>query len=148
MKPVNKILTADNILGLYQANQERLEKLAYQGLIAAQILSNRTAVARGWYNDPVTGEPLKERNFGEVVSLMHSELSEALEADRKDLMDDKLSHRNGVEVEFADCIIRILDTAEATDRDVAGSFIEKNRFNQVRSDHDLDDRATAHGKKY
>jgi hypothetical protein len=79
---------------------------------------------------------------------MHSELSEALEAFRKDLTDDKLPHRSGIEVEFADCIIRILDTAAALGLDVAGAVIEKNRFNAQRADHKLENRAAAGGKKF
>jgi hypothetical protein len=122
------------------------ELRAYTGLQCAQDLAHRTARDAGWYLDPATGEPV-ERNFGEVVALMHSELSEALEADRKGLMDDKLPHRDGREVEFADCIIRILDTAAALGLDVAGALIEKNRFNRERADHKLEARK-AGGKKY
>jgi hypothetical protein len=122
------------------------EAVAYAGLREAQALAHKTATDAGWYRDPQTGAPV-ERNFGEVIALMHSELSEALEADRKDLMDDKLPHRTGVEVEFADCIIRILDTAAALGLDVAGALIEKNRFNRERADHKLAARA-AGGKKY
>lgn len=127
-------------------DMDEAERAAYQGLRAAQYIAHKTASDAGWYHDPATGEPVK-RNFGEVVALMHSELSEALEADRKGLMDDKLPHRDGREVEFADCIIRILDTGEALGLDVAGAFIEKNRFNKKRADHKLEARA-AGGKRY
>jgi len=123
-----------------------LEDLAYQGIIAAQELAHKTATEAGWYTDPKTGEPIT-RNFGELIALMHSELSEALEADRKGLMDDKLPHRDGREVEFADCIIRILDTSAALGFNLAGAVIEKNRYNQNRADHKLDAR-NAGGKKY
>jgi hypothetical protein len=122
------------------------ERLAFQGLQEAQRLANETAVNAGWYRNPQTGEPI-DRNFGEVVALMHSELSEALEAHRKSLMDDHLPHRPGMEVEFADCIIRILDTAATLGLDVAGALIEKNRFNRERADHKLAVRA-AGGKLY
>lgn len=122
------------------------EKQAFAGIEAAMDIAHTTATNAGWYTDPATGKPV-ERNFGEVVALMHSELSEALEADRKGLMDDKLPHRDGREVEFADCIIRIFDTARAMNMDLAGAIIEKNRFNRERSDHKLSNRA-AGGKKY
>lgn len=81
------------------ATEEELR--AHSGIIAAQELAHRTATNAGWYTDPATDLPV-ERNFGEVVALMHSELSEALEHHRKSTMDDKLPHRSGVEVEFAD----------------------------------------------
>lgn len=127
-------------------NMTKLEEFAYLGLEKAQELAHRTATDAGWYLNPKTGQPIN-RNFGEVVALMHSELSEALEADRKCLKDDKLPHRDGREVEFADCIIRILDTAAALGLDVAGALIEKNRYNQRRADHKLENRA-AGGKRY
>jgi NTP pyrophosphatase (non-canonical NTP hydrolase) len=116
------------------------------GLNHAIELAHRTATEAGWYRDPATGAPVK-RNFGEVLALMHSELSEALEADRKNLMDDKLPHRSGVEVELADCCIRIFDTARALGLDLAGAIIEKNRFNRERADHKIEARA-AGGKRY
>ena len=122
------------------------ERYAYNGIRGAQRLAHKTATNAGWYRNPETGEEI-QRNFGEVVALMHSELSEALEADRKGLKDDKLPHRDGREVEFADCIIRILDTAAALGLDVAGALIEKNRYNKQRADHKLENRA-AGGKKY
>ena len=129
------------------------EKLTFEELVIlygikqAQKTCHETAVYRGWYNirEDCTVEP---RNFGEVVALMHSELSEALEADRTSAKDDKLPHRDGREVEFADLIIRVLDTAEALNLDVAGALIEKNKYNATREDHSLEARNSEHGKKY
>ncbi len=48
-------------------------------------------------------------NTGEKIALMHSELSEALEADRKNLDAEHIPGFTGVEEELADGIIRILD---------------------------------------
>jgi hypothetical protein len=61
-----------------------------------------------WWSDPATGQRL-QRNRGTMFALMHSELSEALEGIRKDLMDDHLPHRKTEEVELADFVIRALD---------------------------------------
>lgn len=122
------------------------EKATHVGIRAGMLLSHETATNAGWYTDPETGAPV-ERNVGEVIALMHSELSEALEAHRKSLMDDKLPERSGIEVEFADCLIRIFDTAEALGLDLAGAVIDKNRFNKVRADHKLEARR-AGGKRY
>lgn len=101
----------------------------------------------GWWHDIETGEPL-ERNVGELLCLMHSELSEAMEADRKDLMDDKLPHRKGLEVELADLMIRVLDVAGASGMDIGGAIVEKLEYNLKRADHKPENRIKEGGKKY
>jgi hypothetical protein len=138
-------MAGDKKLNTFEMTQD--EHDAYTGLRMAQYIAHKTATDAGWYTDPKTGQPIN-RNFGEVVALMHSELSEALEADRKGLKDDKLPHRDGREVEFADCVIRIFDTCAALGLDLAGAIIEKNRYNRNRADHKLENRAQAGGKAY
>jgi NTP pyrophosphatase (non-canonical NTP hydrolase) len=100
-----------------------------------------------WWVHLDTGERL-DRNVGEMIALVHSELSEALEAHRKNLMDDKLTHRPGIEVELADAVIRIFDMAGGLGLDLGGALEEKLEFNQKREDHKREHRLSDKGKKY
>lgn len=101
-----------------------------------------------WWHNPVTGEALVDRNKGELIALMHSELSEALEGVRKNSMDDKLPHRRMEEVELADCLIRIFDYAGNWHLDLEGAYQEKRAYNAQRADHSLEARKAAGGKKF
>lgn len=113
-----------------------------------KVLCERVHVANEkWWRNPLSGNRI-ERNFGELMMLAVSELAEALEGDRKDLMDDKLPHRKMAEVEIADCIIRLFDTAEGLGMDLAGAFEEKMAYNATREDHTHEARLKANGKKY
>lgn len=104
------------------------------------------AVRGGWWHN-LDGTP-KDRNDAEMICLMHSELSEAMEGVRKNLMDDKLPHRKMVEVELADCIIRICDFAGGRGLDVGGAIVEKLAYNAHRADHKPENRAAEGGKKF
>ena len=117
------------------------------GINTAQKLCHGLAVSSGWWSDPATGQ-WKDRNDCEMIALMHSELSEALEGLRKDLMDDHLPHRKQVEMELADTLIRIFDYAGARGLDLGGAVIEKLAYNQSRADHKLENRAQEGGKKF
>lgn len=88
------------------------------------------------------------RNTGELLCLIHSEVSEAMEGDRKNLMDDKLPHRKMLEVELADAMIRIFDLAGAKDLDLGGAIAEKRAYNTNRADHKVENRLKDDGKKY
>lgn len=100
-----------------------------------------------WWQDPRTGEPIK-RNKGELLALIHSEISECLEGERKNLMDDKLPHRKMAEVELVDAIIRILDYAGGFGYDLQGAYDEKMAYNAVRQDHKHEARIIAGGKQF
>lgn len=118
-------------------------------LTAAQTLTDschNRAFNNGWWNDPVTGERVV-RPVPELLCLIHSEVSEALEGFRKNLMDDHLPSRKMLEVELADAVIRIFDMAGGYDLDIAGAIVEKLNYNDSRADHKPENRAGEHGKK-
>lgn len=100
-----------------------------------------------WWVDLKTGEPL-QRNVGELLMLVVSELAEAMEGHRKGLVDDKLPHRTMFEVEIADAVIRLLDIAAGMQLDLGGAFVEKMAFNAVRADHKSEHRLAPGGKAY
>lgn len=117
---------------------------AIDNLVFACHIAN---VKAGWWTVPGTEEKA-ERNVGEMIALCHSELSEGLEGDRKDLMDDKLPHRKMLEVELADAVIRICDLAGAKGYNLGDALVEKMAFNAARVDHTLAHRAAPGGKSY
>lgn len=100
-----------------------------------------------WWHDLETGEPLN-RNKGELLMLIVSEVAEAMEGERKDLMDDHLPHRKMAEVELADAVIRILDYSCAFGYDLDGAVAEKREYNKHRKDHTREARLAANGKKW
>lgn len=100
-----------------------------------------------WWHDPLTGAKL-DRNKGELLALIHSEISECLEGERKDLMDDHLPHRRMAEVELADALIRIFDYAGGFGYDLGGAFVEKLIYNAKRADHKPEERVKEGGKKF
>lgn len=123
---------------------------------------HQTAVEHGWWDNDVIcfNCSTNERNFGEQIGLMHSELSEALEEYRNgrpldylyfsdygdesevdiNLVCDKDNFGNlasvckleGVGAEFADTIIRILDTCEKYGIDIEKAIEMKMAYNENR----------------
>lgn len=118
-------------------------ELTAEDISALQAIQNKLhgqAKDMGWHDN--------SREIGTLIALCHSELSEALEGARKDLNDDHLPHRKMIEVELADCIIRILDMAGALNLDVAGAIAEKHQYNANRADHKRANRKAYGGKKF
>lgn len=106
-------------------------------------------VAAGWWTDLSTGESIvATRNVPEMLCLIHSEISEAMEGHRKNLMDDKLPHRKMMEVELADAVIRIFDLAGSRGYDLGGAIQEKRAYNKQRADHKPENRLKAGGKAF
>ena len=95
---------------------------------------------KGWWDDEILSG--QRRNDAELIALMHSELSEALEALRaKDgfpnrehlgAASDKIPEFLGIEEEYADAIIRIMDHAHARGLDIAEALVAKMFYNEGR----------------
>ena len=116
--------------------------------IAANALVEKchgAAVAAGWWTPERAANPFA---FSNALMLAVSELAEAMEGDRKSIMDDHLPHRPMREVELADAVIRICDLAGAFGLDLGGAIAEKLAYNASRADHKPENRAKAGGKAY
>jgi hypothetical protein len=92
-------------------------------LMAALVYRN--AVNKGFWPE--------DRNTGEAIALIHSELSEALEGLRKPGPDEHCPEFTKVEVELADAIIRIMDLAAGNKWRIAAALVAKHEYNLGRS---------------
>jgi NTP pyrophosphatase (non-canonical NTP hydrolase) len=84
------------------------------------------AILKGWYDT--------KRDIPELLCLIHSEVSEALEAARTgNHPSEKIPGHSKVAEELADCVIRILDMASYLKIDIGNAVKAKIEFNRTRS---------------
>ena len=76
-------------------------KITIKELVALQNKIHQQNVEMGWWDN--------HRSFATFACLFHSELSEAMEGDRRGLMDDHLPEYEMFWVELADFAIRCID---------------------------------------
>ena len=89
--------------------------------------SSDCARDHGWFDN---------RSFGEHVSLMHAELSEAIEEYRKGRLLSEVYFNGekpeGIPVELADVLIRIFAYCGQHDIDLNAALEVKSAYNQTR----------------
>jgi NTP pyrophosphatase (non-canonical NTP hydrolase) len=100
-----------------------------------------------WWRDINTGAPL-QRNVGELLMLIVSEVAEGMEGHRKSRMDDHLPQHDSLSVELADAVIRIFDLAGGLGLPLAAAWRDKMEYNARRQDHTHAARRAEGGKAY
>ena len=82
---------------------------------------HKYAIEKGWWE--------KDRPIPELLCLLHSEVSEALEAYRNNIQEGE---KGCLSEELADLVIRVWDMAEALGINIVEAVNKKHKFNLTR----------------
>ena len=173
------------------------QRMLLNGIDVLVDSSHKASKSRGWWTDPITGlslipgettpeaEDFRSREIirawfpyvvATKIALIHSEVSEGLEAYRVNALDDKLPEFQGITAEMADVLIRVGDLMGCLQEHARNSYwdvadedesvrieelaalmkslslpeavICKASFNEGRPDHALEARRKPGGKKF
>lgn len=113
-----------------------------ESLSKLSSICHEASLAAGWYDELHklgavcdNGSFLDNIFVASRLCLIHSELSEALEGRRRDLMDDHLPQYSMIDVELADAIIKIMDLTGYLGTDIGDIVMAKLEYNRHRVDH-------------
>lgn len=135
-------------------NQQLIQTKKAQNEVEAQVnglvaCCHSLAEEAGWWTCLQSGQSTKfTANIPEKLMLIVSEVAEAMEGLRKDLMDDHIPEKTMFEMELADVLIRVCDLAGSQEINLGEAVALKLAYNASRADHQLANRVANGGKKF
>ncbi|UUZ85636.1 hypothetical protein LJK88_20320 [Paenibacillus sp. P26] len=122
-------LVGDNLLlSMAYEIQELKQRSVSRSINDLVNAAHQNAIDKGWHEEP--------RSFGEIIALIHSELSEALEDYRNGRRFTETYYEGekpcGIPSELADAVIRVFDACGYLGIDLESAIREKMVYNATR----------------
>jgi len=110
--------------------------IAIPGALELQFVASVNQTARICHEISLSKGFGDDRSFGDIISLIHSELSEALEEFRNGHEPTEIYFNGqkpeGIPIELADAVIRIFQYCDTAGIDLGTAIITKMEFNKTR----------------